>query len=141
MGVAIRTFNLMIGDMILMHELRGIFCSQYCRLIVALNTFSLRHMGVSLNDINMALFTGHASRYVLPVIEVPAFDFDVPLRLEMTGSATPYGARNTLFLPFWTSLIIVADEAVDIMNGEMCSLDQLGMAACAPKFHPPSQLT
>jgi hypothetical protein len=106
-----------------MHKLRGIFCSQYGRLIVALNTFSFRHMGISLNDIDMALFTGHSSRDILPVIEVPAFDFDVPFGFDMAGSTTPDGARNTLLLPFWTSLIIVADEAVGLMNSEMRSLD------------------
>jgi hypothetical protein len=131
----------MIGDMILMHELRGVFCRQDGRLVVALNTFSFRHMGIPLDDIDMALFTGHSSRYVLPVIEVPAFDFDVPFWLDMAGSTTPDGARNALLLPFWTSLIIVADDAVGLMNGEMRSLDQLGMAACASKFHPPPQLT
>jgi hypothetical protein len=121
--VAICTFNLMIGHVILMHELRGIFRSQYGRLIVALNTFPFRHMGISLDDIDMALFTGHSSRYVLSVIEVPALDFDVSLRLQVAGSTTSDGARNTLLLPLWTSLIVVADEAVGLMNGEMRSLD------------------
>jgi len=35
----------------------------------------------------------------------------------------------------------MADKTVGLMNGEVCSLDNLGMAGCAPKPHPPSQLT
>jgi hypothetical protein len=35
----------------------------------------------------------------------------------------------------------VANEAIDFMNGEMRSLDELCMAGGASKLHPPSQLT
>ena len=141
MGVAIRAFNLMIGDMVFVDVLGSVFCRQDCRLIVALHTFSLRHVGVPLNNIGMALLAGHTSRDVLSMIEVPACNLDVSLRLDMTRSTTPDRARDALLLALWTSLIIVADKTVDLMNGEVCSLDQLGMAAGTAKLHPPSQLT
>ena len=34
----------------------------------------------------------------------------------------------------------MADETVDFMDGEMGSLNELGMAGSTTKFHPPSQL-
>jgi hypothetical protein len=130
----------MVGDMVLMYELGGILRSQEDRLIMAFDTFSFRHMAISLNDTEMAFLASHPSRYILSVIEVPAFDLDVPLRLDMTGSAAPYGTRNAFLLPFWTGLIIVTDEAVDFVNSEMQPLNKLSVAARAAELHPPSQL-
>ena len=131
----------MIRNMLLMHELRGILRTQEDRLIVTFNTFSLRHMAVPLNDAEMAFLASHSSRDVLFVIEVPSLDLNVPLRLNMTGSATPNGAREALLLPLWTGVIIVTDEAVDFVNGQVQPLNQLGVATCAAQFHPPSQFT
>jgi hypothetical protein len=89
--VAICAFDLVVGDMILMHELRGIFGAQYFRYIMALDTFSLWNMGVSLHDIVMALLTGHPSFNILPMIETPTFDLNVPFGLNMTRGTTAYG--------------------------------------------------
>jgi hypothetical protein len=75
------------------------------------------------------------------MIKIPAINFDISLWSEMAGGATAYGTRKALSLPFWTSLEIVADETVDLMNGEMGSLDELGMTGRASKLHSPSQLT
>jgi hypothetical protein len=129
----------MIGDMLLMNELRGILRTQEDRLIVAFDTFSLWHMAVPLNDTEMAFLASHPSRYILFVIEVPAFNLNIPFRLDMTRGATPYGARNAFLFPFWTSLIIVTDEAVDFVNGEVQPLNKLSVAACAAEFHRSSQ--
>jgi len=49
-------------------------------------------MGISLDDIDMALFTGHSPRYVLLVIEVPALDLDISFRLHVTGGTSSDGA-------------------------------------------------
>ena len=140
-SMAICAFDLMIGDMILMHELRGIFGAQYFRFIMTLDTFPFRDMTVPLNDIDMALLTGHPSCNILPMIEIPAFDLDVPFGLDVAGGTPSYGTRNAFLFPFRASLIVVTDETVDLMNSEMCSLNELGMAGRASKFHPPSQLT
>jgi hypothetical protein len=72
------------------------------------------------------------------MIKTPTIYFDVPFRLDMTGSTTPYGTRNALFFSFWTSLVIVADEAVDFMNRKVFSLYELSVTGGASKFHPPS---
>jgi hypothetical protein len=98
--VAIRAFDLVVGDMILMHELRGVFGAQYGRFIMALDTFSLWDMAVSLDDIDMALLTDNVSRNILSVIETPPFDLNVPFGLNMTRGTAAYGTRNTILLPF-----------------------------------------
>jgi hypothetical protein len=95
---------------------------------MAFHTFSLGDMGIPLNNTEMAFLTGHPSGDILSVIEVPALDPDVTFRLDMTGSTTPYGTRNALFFSFWTGLVIVTDEAVDIVNREVFSLNKLTVA-------------
>jgi hypothetical protein len=60
-GMAIRTFDLMVCDMIFMDELRGKFGAQYFWLIMALDALSFGDMTVALNDTEMAPFTGHTS--------------------------------------------------------------------------------
>ncbi len=95
---------------------------------MAFHTFPLGDMGIPLNHTEMAFLTGHSSSDILSVIEVPALDPDVTFRLDMTGSTTPYGTRNALFFSFWTSLVIVADKAVDIVNREVFSLNKLPVA-------------
>jgi hypothetical protein len=75
------------------------------------------------------------------MIETPTINFNISLRCEMAGGATPYGTRKALSLPLRTSLEVVTDETVDLMNGEMGSLDELGMTGRASKLHPSSQLT
>jgi len=57
---------------------------------MALETFSLRDMAIPLHNIHMALFTGYPSGNILPMIETPAFDLNVPFRLDVTGGTTPY---------------------------------------------------
>jgi hypothetical protein len=89
--VAICAFDLVVGDMILMHELRGVFGAQYFRFIMALDTFSLWDMAVSLHDIVMTLLTDDLSCNILPMIETPTFDLNVPFGLNMTRGTTAYG--------------------------------------------------
>ena len=60
-SMAIRTFDLMVCDMILMDELRGKFGVQYFWFIMALDALSFGDMAIALNDTEMALFTGHTS--------------------------------------------------------------------------------
>jgi len=95
---------------------------------MTLHTFSLWDMAVPLNNTEMAFLAGHSSCDILPVIEAPAFDPDVPFGLDMTGSTTPYGTRNALFFPCWTGLVIMTDEAVNFVNSEMFSLNKLTVA-------------
>jgi hypothetical protein len=74
------------------------------------------------------------------MIKTPTINFNISLGCEMAGSATPYGTRKALSLPLRTSLEIVTDETIALMNSEMGSLDELGMTGSASKFHSPSQL-
>jgi len=126
--------------MFLMHEWRGIFSIQYLRVFMALETFPLRHMAIPLENTDMALLTGHPSGNILSMIKTPAFDLNIPLRFNMAGGTTPYSTRNAFLLPSWASLVEMAGKTVGFMNGEVSSLDKLGVAGGAPKSHPPSQL-
>jgi hypothetical protein len=105
---------------------------------MALHTFSLWDMAVPLNNTEMAFLAGHPPRDILPVIEAPAFDLDVTFGLDMAGSATPYGTRNAFFLSRWTGLVIMTDEAVNLVNREMFSLNKLTVARRAAKVYPSS---
>ena len=130
----------MVGDVVLMHELGGISGAQDLRLIMTLHTLPLRDMAISLNDAHVTLLTRYASSDVLPVIEVPALDLNIPFGLNVAGGAPSDGARNTLLLSLRTCMVVVADEAIGLVNRQMAPLDELGMARCASKLHPPSQL-
>jgi hypothetical protein len=90
--VATGAFDLVVSDMFLMHELRGIFCTQEDRFIVTFQTFSFRDMAISLYNAEMALFTGYSSRNILFVIEVPTLDLDIPFRLYVAGGTSSDGA-------------------------------------------------
>jgi hypothetical protein len=116
LSVAICTFDLMVGDMFFVHEWGGIFGIQYLRFFIAMETFPLRDMAISSNDIDMTLFTGHPSRNILPVIEAPAFDLDIPFRFNMAGGATSNGTGYALIFPFWPGSIKMTDETVCFMN-------------------------
>ena len=136
--VATRTFDFVVGDMFLMHELRGIFRTQEDRFIMTFHTLSLRDMAISLNHTEVALLTGYPSCDILSVIEVPTLDLDIPFGLDMTGGAPSDRTGNALRLPFRTSLIIVTNKAVNFMNSKVFSLNELGVTGGAWKFHPPS---
>jgi hypothetical protein len=138
--VAICAFDLVVGNMILMHELRGIFGPQYLGFFMTLSTFPLRDMTISLNDINMAFFAGYPSFNILPMIEAPTFNFNVSFGLNMTGGTTTDGARNTFLFPSLTSPVVMTDETIGFVNGEVGSLDELCMTGGASKFNSPSQL-
>jgi len=138
--MAIGAFDFMIRDMILMHELRGILRGQQFRLIMALDTLPFRNMTIPLNNVDMAPLTDNPSGNILPVIEIPPLDFNISFGFDMTGGASPYRTRNTLLFTLLAGLVVMADETVDLVNGEMGSLNQLGMTGRTSKFHSPSQL-
>jgi hypothetical protein len=58
---------------------------------MALDAFPLWDMGVSLHDIVMAPLTDNPSCNILPMIETPTFDLNVPFRLHMTRGTAAYG--------------------------------------------------
>jgi hypothetical protein len=90
--MAVGTFDLMIRDVLLMKHLGSIFGAQKNGFVMALDAFSFRNVSISLNHADMAFLTGHPSLNILPVIETPVFNLDVPLRLKMTRGATADGA-------------------------------------------------
>jgi hypothetical protein len=102
-------------------------------------TLSFWDMAISLNDTEMALFTGDPSFDIFFVIEVPTFYLNVPFGLDMAGGTPSNCARNALLFSFRTSLIIVTDETVDFMNGQVASLNKLSVTTGTPEIHPPSQ--
>ena len=133
------TFDLVIRYMFSVERLRGILGDKDLRFVMAFKALSLRHMGIPLNDTEMTLLARNPSLDILAVIEIPAFDIDIAFGLNMAGGAASNGAGNAILFSLWTGLIVVADETVDFMNGEMGALDDLGMAGGAAEFHPPSQ--
>jgi hypothetical protein len=139
-SVTIRAFDLVVRDMILMHELRGVFRAQDFWLIMTLNTFPLGNMAISLNDVDMAFLACHPPGNIFPMVETPTLDINVSFGLDVTRGTSPNGTRDALLLPFRPSPVVMTDEAVDFMDGQMGPLNELGMAGGATKFHPSSQL-
>jgi hypothetical protein len=137
--MAIRTFDLTVRDMDLVHGLGGMFRGQGSRPFVTLEALAFRDVAVSDNDIHMASLTGHASCNIFAVIEVPAFDLDVSFGFNMARGAAPHSAGDALLPSSRAGPIKVTDDAVGFMNGEVGSLDELSMTACASKSHPPFQ--
>jgi len=137
--VTIGALDLMVGHVILVHELGRIFRAQDFRLIMALNAFTFGDVTVPLNDMDMTSFAGDPSRNILPVIETPALNFDIAFGFNMAGGTASHGTGNTLLLSCRPSIIVMTNETIDLMNGEVGSLDKLGMTGGAPEFHPSSQ--
>jgi hypothetical protein len=140
MSMAIGTFDFVVGHMILMHELRGIFGRQNFRFVMALNAFSFGDMGVSLNDMDMTSFAGDPSGNIFTVIETPALHVDIPFRFNMTGGTASHRTGKALLFPLWTSFIIMTDETIDFVYRQVGSLYKLRMTGSAAEFHPSSQL-
>jgi hypothetical protein len=90
-SVATRAFDLVVGNMFLMHELRGIFRRQEDGFIMTFQTLSFRDMAVSLHNAEMALLTGDPSGNILPVIKAPTLDLDIPFGLDVAGGASSLG--------------------------------------------------
>lgn len=90
LGVTIRTLDLVVSNVIPVHKLGGVPSRQDSRFVMALQTFPLGDMGVSLNDIDMTPLAGHPPGDVFAVIKIPPFHIDIPFGLHMTGRATPY---------------------------------------------------
>ena len=101
---------------------------------------SLGDMAISLDNAEMALLASDPPGNILFMIEAPALDPDIPFRLDVAGGTSPDGTRKTFLLPLGAGLIVVADEAINFMNRQVFSLNQLSMTAGAAELHSPSQL-
>src|SRR4030042_953471 len=97
-GLAIRTFDLTVRYMLLVHGLGGMFRAQDFRSFVALEALAFRDVAVSDNDIHMASLTGHASCHIFAVIEVPAFDLNISFGFNMARGTTPHSTGDALLL-------------------------------------------
>jgi hypothetical protein len=124
--------------MVLMKRFGRILGAQDLRFIMALHALPLRNVTVPLDNTDVAFLAGYSSHDVLPVIEVPSIHFDITFGLKVAGSTSPDGAREAILLTFWACLIVVTDETVGLVNGEVQSLDKLGVTRGTPKFHPSS---
>jgi hypothetical protein len=139
-GVTVCAFDFMVGDMCLVHELRGVFCIQEGGVIVALETFSLRDMAIPLHHIHVALLASHPSRNILPMIETPAFDFNIPFRLDVTRGAASHRTGEAIILSSRSGAVVMTDETVGIMDCEVEPLNNLGVARCTSNPHSPPHL-
>jgi len=90
--VAIGAFDLVVGDMFFVHELRGIFRSQKDRFIMTLYALPLRDMAIPLYNAEMAFLAGDPSGNILLMIEAPALDLDISFGLHVTGGTSSDGA-------------------------------------------------
>ena len=88
-GMTGDTFDLVVGYMFPVERLRGILGDKDLRFVMAFDALSLGHMGIPLNDTEMALLARDPSLDIFPVIEIPTFDIDIALRVR-------YGRRCSL---------------------------------------------
>jgi len=114
--MAIHTLDFVVGDMIPMHELRGIFRVQYFGFTMALETLPLGDMTISLNDMNMAPLAGDPPGDIPPVIEIPALHVDVAFGLNVARGAPSHRTRDAFLFPFWPCLIKMTDETVRLVD-------------------------
>ena len=89
--VAAGALDLMVGDMLLMHELRGKFSAQEDGFIMTFHALSLWHMAISLDDAEMTLLASDPPGNILLVIEAPTLDPDIPFRFHVAGSTSSDG--------------------------------------------------
>jgi hypothetical protein len=137
--VAGGAFDLMIRHMLSVEGLGGVFGDEDFRFVVALQALPLRDMGIPLDHTEMALLAGDPPFNIFPMIEIPALDIDIAFGGDVAGGAASHRTRDAVILSLRAGLVIMADKTVDLMNGEMGSLNDLGMAGGAAEFHPPSQ--
>jgi hypothetical protein len=90
--VATGTFDLVVSDMFLMHELRCKFRTQEDRLIMTFHALAFRDMAIPLYDTEMALLASDPSGNILFVIEAPTLDPDIPFRFHVAGGTASDGA-------------------------------------------------
>jgi hypothetical protein len=118
-GVALGAFELVIRYVVLVKRFGRILGAQDFRFIVTLHALPLRDVTVPLDNTDMTSLAGYSSCDVLPVIEVPSIHFDIPFGLKVAGSTSPDGAREAILLTFWACLVVVTDETVGLVNGEV----------------------
>jgi hypothetical protein len=107
---------------------------------MTLDALSFRDMTVPFNHIEMAFLARHPSVDIFAMVETPPFNLDISFRLEVAGGTPAHGTGKTFFLPLWAGLVIVTDETVRLVNGEVLSLDNLGVAGSTSQLHSPFQL-
>jgi len=132
------TFDLMIRHVFSVKGLRAIFRHEDFRFVMALKTFSFRHVGIPLDHAEVTLLAGDPSFDILAMVEVPAFDVDIAFGGDVTGRATSHGTGDAVLLSLGTGLVIVADETIAFMNRQVGPLDDLGMTRCTAEFHASS---
>jgi hypothetical protein len=86
---------------------------------VALETFPFRDVTIPLHDIHMAFLARHSSGNILSMIKIPIFDFDIPLRFDMAGGTTSNGTGDTFLFCSGPRLVVMANEAVGVVDREM----------------------
>lgn len=139
--VATGAFDLVVSDMFLVQQLGCKFRAQEDGFIMTFQALSLGDMAISQDNAEMALLASDPSGNILFVIEAPTFDPNVPLGLHVAGGTSSDGARKAFVLSLQAGLVIVTDKAVDFMNREVFSLNELSVTTGAAKLHFPSQLT
>jgi hypothetical protein len=90
--VATGAFDLVVRDVFLVHELRGIFRGQEDGFVVTFYALSFRDMAISLHNAEMALLASDPSGNIFSVVEVPTLDLDISFGLHMAGGTSSDGA-------------------------------------------------
>jgi hypothetical protein len=86
---------------------------------VALETLPFWDMTISLDNINMALFARNSPCNILPMIKIPTFDFDIPLRFDVAGGTTPNGTGDTFLFCSGPRSVVMANETVGVVDREV----------------------
>jgi hypothetical protein len=134
-SMARSAFDFMVRHMVSVDELGGVFGDKDLRFVVAFEALSLGDMGIPLNHAEMTLFARNPSFDILAVIEIPTLDVDIAFGRDVARGAASNRAGDTVFFPLWPSLVVMTDEAVDFMNREVGTLNDLGMTGGAAELH------
>jgi hypothetical protein len=74
------------------------------------------------------------------MIETPAFDFNIPFRLDVTRGAASHRTGEAIILSSRSGAVVMTDETVGIMDCEVEPLNNLGVARCTSNPHSPPHL-
>ena len=95
------TFDLMIRHMFSVEGLGAVFGNENFWFVMALQTLSLRHMGIPLNHTEMTLLAGDPSFNIFPMIEIPTLDVDIAFGGDVAGGATSNRTGDAVLLSLW----------------------------------------
>jgi hypothetical protein len=130
LGVASIAFDLSIGDVPLMEKFRGERNIEEIMFSVTFEALVLRNVPIALVNAHVAIEAVHPPVDISLMVEAGTPDQNIPFRLNMTRSAFP--ARKALILPLGSSVVKMADEAINFGYLEMAALADSIVARVTP---------